>query len=92
MEVIVDYKRELYGAYGLGLSSIWHPLNPTSMSAQKKLGQEDNISLRPTESGSRWQTAGMYGVDNTGKVKYAHIAQSAEDIGDVEKAIAAIQQ
>jgi hypothetical protein len=54
--VIVDAEREVYAQWGLGVSSAWHVLNPWSMYSVWKLGKQENIWNKPTESGSRWQT------------------------------------
>lgn len=91
VEVIVDHERNLYGAYGLGLSSFWHPLNPWSMASVVRLGRSEQIWNRPTESGSRWQTAGLFSIDQDGKIQYAHVAKAADDLGDLEKAVTSLR-
>ena len=91
VEVIVDDQRQIYAAYGLGVSSFWHVLNPWSMSAVFKLGRGDNIWNRPTESGSRWQTAGVYGVDASGTIRYSHPSQATDDRGDFDEALRSLQ-
>lgn len=90
VEVVVDHEREIYGAFGLGLSSFWHNLNPWSMRDMINLGRAEGISVRPTESGSRWQTSGLFGVSSDGKVQYVHLAQQASDIGQLEDAMASV--
>ena len=90
VEVIVDHERKLYGQYGLGVSSAWHVLNPWSMSDVFKLAREQQIKNRPTESGTRWQTAGTFALDATGEVKYVQVAQQASDNGDFRKALKAV--
>jgi len=87
VDVVVDHERRLYGAYGLGISSFWHVLNPWSMSNVFKLGREEGIWNRPTESGSRWQTAGTFAASGTGVVKYAKVAAGADEIGDFNEAL-----
>lgn len=91
VQVIVDHERKIYASYGLGVSSWWHVLSPASLGTVFKLGREENIWNRPTESGSRWQTAGVFGVDSKGIVRYSHPAQSAEDLGDLEAALSSIK-
>lgn len=90
VEVIVDHERKLYGQYGLGVSSAWHVLNPWSMSDVFKLAREEQIKNRPTESGSRWQTAGTFAIDSTGELRYVQVAQQASDNGNLEKALKAL--
>jgi hypothetical protein len=90
VEVIVDAERELYARWGLGLASFWHVLNPWSMLSIVRLGREDGIWNRPTESGSRWQVGGTFAVSADGTVKWAQPATSADFIpnyGEVVKAL-----
>lgn len=86
VQVIVDPERNIYAAFGLGVSSWWHVLNPWSMTTVFKLGREENIWNRPTESGSRWQTAGEFAVDSSGVVRYSHLAQTTDDLADFQSA------
>lgn len=37
---------------------------------------------RPTESGSRWQMPGGFAVDGRGVIKWAHVANTADDVSD----------
>jgi hypothetical protein len=41
--VIVDPQRELFHAWGLGLSSTWYAVNPLAMWHAWKLGTEEGI-------------------------------------------------
>ncbi|KAF2719308.1 hypothetical protein K431DRAFT_286894 [Polychaeton citri CBS 116435] len=88
LRMIVDADRTLYGAWGLGASGWAHVLNPTSLYSVWRLGKEENIWNRPTESGSRWQTSGNFAVDGEGVVKWGGPAASADDIPDFENAVA----
>jgi AhpC/TSA antioxidant enzyme len=87
VELVVDEGRTLYAAYGLGFSTWWHVLNPWSLAKVFQLGKTENIWNRPTESGSRWQTAGIFAIDETGVVRYAHPAQTTDDLGDIQAAL-----
>lgn len=91
VEIIVDAERELYARWGLGVSSFAHTLSPWSMWSVYKLGKEEGIWNRPTESGSRWQTAGSFGVDGQGVVKWSKPAQRADDIPDFEEGLKMIE-
>lgn len=86
VEVLVDADRTTYGKWGLGISSLWHTLNPWSLGNVFTLGREEKIWNRPTESGSRWQTAGTFAVDSGSMVRYVQVAKTADEIGDFEKA------
>ncbi|KAA8568766.1 hypothetical protein EYC84_007760 [Monilinia fructicola] len=68
-------------------SSTWHILNPWSMFSVFKLGREEQIWNRPTESGNRWQMSGSWVVDKEGIVKGGGVAKSADDIMDFEEAL-----
>lgn len=89
VEVLVDFERQSFAAYGLTASSFWAVLNPWSMSNVFTLGKQEGIWNRPTESGSRWQTAGLFAMNDAGKVVYSHPAQTSDDLGDVNAAIEA---
>lgn len=89
--IIVDTERELYAAWGLGVSTAWHVLNPFSMYSVFSLGKQENIWNRPTESGSRWQTSGSFAVDAKGVVRWAKVAATAADLPDFTEAMKAVQ-
>ena len=91
IEVIVDPERKLYAAWGLGTSSAWHVLSPTSMYGVYAIGKKYGIWNRPTESGSRCQTAGSFAVDAEGKVKWVKVATQASDVPNFEDAVLAIE-
>ncbi|KAI9814180.1 MAG: hypothetical protein M1827_003346 [Pycnora praestabilis] len=87
VQIIIDPDRELYARWGLGLSSTWHMLSPWSLWSVIKLGREEGIWNRPTESGTRWQTAGAFGIDSKGIVKWGKAADTANDLPDFQEAI-----
>ena len=43
VRIIVDSDRKLFAQWGLGVSSLWHVLNPASMLSVYKLGREQQI-------------------------------------------------
>ena len=90
VRIVVDQERELYATWGLGPSSIAHVLRPTALWGAVKLAREEGISMRDTESGSRWQTAGGFAVDGEGIVRWARVAERADDIVDFEAAAEAV--
>jgi hypothetical protein len=45
---------------------------------------------RPTESGSRWQTAGSFAVDVGGVIRWVHVAKAADDISDFKAAVGSL--
>ncbi|KAH7360543.1 hypothetical protein BKA65DRAFT_187750 [Rhexocercosporidium sp. MPI-PUGE-AT-0058] len=90
IRVIVDEKRELYGKWGLGVSSAWHVLNPWSLYAMYTLGKKEGIWNKPTESGSRWQTSGSFAVGQDGAVKWVAVPKAADEVPDFEEAAKAL--
>ena len=83
---ITDPNRSLYAAYGLGVSNWAHVLAPSALSSVFQL-RNNGISNRPTESGSRWQTSGTYGIGADGLVKWGGPAGRADDIPDFEEGV-----
>lgn len=62
VEVVIDEERELYARWGLGVATTWHVLSPLVLYRTLQLGKQENFWNRPTESGSRWQTAGAFAL------------------------------
>jgi len=87
LHMVVDAEREAYAAWGLGTSSLWHVLG--SIPGASKL-KEDGISVRSTESGSRWQTAGNFAVDGQGIVKWSRKDERADDMPDFNEGLDAV--
>lgn len=100
VEVVIDHERELYSQWGLGVSTTWHVLNPRVLYQTLQLGKTENIWNRACESGTRWQTAGAFAVaavqdaadaeEGGGKVCWAHVAASADDLPDLAAALGAL--
>lgn len=91
VEIVVDDARKIYAAYGLGVASFWHVLNPWSMGEVFRLATQEKIKNRPTQSGTRWQTSGMFAIDASGVVKYSHPSKTTDDLGDAVAAVDAVQ-
>jgi hypothetical protein len=87
LTVVVDAEREAYAAWGLGIASFWHVLG--SIPGVSKL-KEDGINVRSTESGSRWQTAGNFGVDGEGVVRWSRKDERADDMPDFKEGVEAV--
>lgn len=90
LEVVVDDQREIYGAWGLGVSSVWHVLSPWGLYDLYKLAKEEGIANRPTASGFRFQTGGAWAVDAKGKVVWGGVAAGANEIPDFAEAVEAL--
>ena len=89
---MVDEARELYARWGLGVSSTWHVLSPGGLWKVYKLGKEEGIWNRPTESGTRWQTAGSFGVDRDGVVKWVQVAGRADEVAELDKGVGVLEE
>ena len=87
VRVVVDDQLEVYSAWGLGPSGWAHVLSPFSMYTVYRMGKDQGIWNRPTESGSRWQTAGTYAVDAKGVVRWGGPGQRADEIPNFEDAV-----
>jgi hypothetical protein len=84
LRVIVDEARELYAEWGLGLGGLRHLLRPAvvrNLLRARRAGATDR-----TPSGTRWQRAGMFGVDPDGTVRTRYIADYAGDLPDIRAA------
>ncbi|CEJ57745.1 hypothetical protein PMG11_06427 [Penicillium brasilianum] len=90
--VVVDAEREIYAKWGLGVVSLSHVLSPASLVNAWKLGKEQGIWNRPTESGSRWQSSGYWAIDQEGHVRWGGPAARADDVLNVDEALKALQR
>lgn len=57
-----------------------------------KVGREEGIWNRPTESGSRWQSAGSWGVDGRSIVRWGRVAVRADEIADFGEGARALEE
>lgn len=91
VDVVVDEGRDIYSQWGLGLSSYWHAIGPSTLSSAVKLGREEGIWNRTTESGTRWQTSGAFAADAGGIIRWTSVAKSADHIPDFAAAYKAVE-
>ena len=87
IHVVVDEERRTYADWGLGVSSFWHVMNPWSLLSVFRLGKQEGIWNRPTESGTRWQTAGTFIVDGSGTVRWSKPSASADEVPNFAEAL-----
>ncbi|KAI1106848.1 hypothetical protein F4804DRAFT_299251 [Jackrogersella minutella] len=90
VNVVVDYERELYNQWGLGVSNTWHVFSPVTLFKTLRLAKDEHIWNQPTEGGSRWQTSGAFALRRDGLVKWVKVAASADDLPDLEAALTAL--
>ena len=107
MEVIIDEDRAIYAAWGLGSSSTWHVLNPTTQiqgwkekgwlggkvaEAIERKGVEPNGDDDGTSAlGSKWQEAGAFAVDGKGTVIWGGKALRADDLMNLDEGVQLLQ-
>ncbi|KAL9116052.1 MAG: hypothetical protein Q9227_000420 [Pyrenula ochraceoflavens] len=82
VNVVVDFERLIYADWGLGIASWSHVLAPSALWGAVQIAREEGIYNRPTESGSRWQTAGSFGVDANGTIKWVDVSETAPHVSD----------
>ena len=75
MELVNDPQRTLYGAWGLGYSSLWHFAGPSSLLGVARLWQQ-GIHNR-VASGTRWQRAGTF-LMASNRLIWQHVPTSAQ--------------
>ncbi|KAJ7463420.1 hypothetical protein B0H11DRAFT_2152728 [Mycena galericulata] len=86
LEIVVDPDRDLFARWGLGLSTLSHFLSFAGMWTAYRLGRDEGIWGRSTESGNRWQTSGSFAVDGEGTVKWGGAMRRADEVPDFEEA------
>lgn len=91
LKVIVDDKSEMYAAWGLGPAGWVHVLSPWQLWNVYKVGKEEGIWNRPTESGSRWQMSGSYAVDKDHVVQWGGPMGRADEVPDFAVAVEAVK-
>lgn len=89
-DVVIDEGRDLYAQWGLGLSDVWHMSGPSVLYSVYRLGTDEGVWNRPTESGTRWKIGGAFAVDEGGVVRYAHASKAADDLPDINSAAQAV--
>ena len=86
--IVVDPDRAIYGRWGLGPGSLAHFLGPRSLKEVMRLARRGVRNRHPV--GTRWQTAGTFGVDAGGQVRFVHVPAHAGDLPDLDGAVAAV--
>lgn len=84
IDLVHDPGRELYAQWGLGLTPLAHWLGVQSLSGVAKLASQGIRNRHP--SGTRWQSAGAFGIDTNGEVVWRHIPANAADLADFDDA------
>lgn len=80
--MVIDTDRRIYGAWGLGQTSLMHFFGYASLSNVWTLATQQGIKNRTTK-GSRWQQSGQFAIDLNGKVILAKAAETANEVADL---------
>ncbi|KAJ6534652.1 hypothetical protein DFH09DRAFT_1249969 [Mycena vulgaris] len=91
VEIIVDADRDAFAQWGPGLSSLGHFMSPAGLWAAYRLGKDDGIWNRPTESGNRWQMSGSFAVDSEGTVRWGGPMRRADEIPNFQEAVESLK-
>lgn len=89
VHVIVDDGRTIYAKWGLGVAG-WTHMAPGAFWTLYMLARREGIRNRPTESGSRWQTAGNWAVDGSGIVRWGGPATRSDEEVNFEDAVTSL--
>ncbi|KAI1818672.1 hypothetical protein GGS20DRAFT_22 [Poronia punctata] len=90
VNVVIDEERDLYALFGLGMCTTWHVYAPMVTYSALQLGKKENIWNRIPESGSRWQTGGVFAIDKDGLVRWAHVPARADILPDWDAAVQSV--
>jgi hypothetical protein len=87
VRLVIDEERSVYGAWGLGLTSLGHFAGGRSLTAVADLARKGIRNRHPV--GTRWQRAGTFAVNREGDVIWRHIPKHAGALPDLNDAAAA---
>jgi hypothetical protein len=90
LELVIDERRELYAAWGLGRSSLGHFAGPRSLAGVMRARRRGIGHRHP--AGTRWQQAGTFSVDSHGGICWRHVPKHAGDLPDVQAAADAAER
>ncbi|KAF2019004.1 hypothetical protein BU24DRAFT_418588 [Aaosphaeria arxii CBS 175.79] len=91
VDVVVDQTRELYALWGLGISNWGHLLHPRNGYNQVLLGRKEGVWGSPVgDGGCRWQTGGVYAVDEKGVVQWGGPMKSVDELIEFEDGVKAL--
>lgn len=88
IRILIDEDRSLYAAWGLGRSNLAHFAGWQSLREVGRLALTGIRNRHP--AGTRWQTAGTFGIDAQGVLRWRHIPRHAGELPDLEAAAAAV--
>jgi hypothetical protein len=87
VRLVIDEERAAYGAWGLGRTSLSHFAGRRSLTAVADLARKGIRNRHP--AGTRWQRAGTFALDASGRIAWRHIPRHAGELPDLAAAAAA---
>jgi AhpC/TSA antioxidant enzyme len=87
VRLVIDEERAAYGAWGLGRTNLRHFAGRRSLAAVADLARKGIRNRHP--AGTRWQRAGTFAVDASGRIVWRHIPRHAGELPDLTAAAAA---
>lgn len=82
---VSDPARDAYAAWGLRRTSLAHFAGARSL---REVARQRAAGVRNTPAhGTRWQSAGTFGVDGAGVVRWRHVPVHAGDLPDLAAAL-----
>lgn len=87
--VVDDPEAKYYAAWGLGLTPVSHWLGRKSLRGVMQLAREGIRNRHP--SGTRWQSAGTFGIRSNGIIAWVHIPEHGADLPNFENSNEALQ-
>ena len=89
LELVVDEDRAVYAAWGLGRTDLGHFLGRRSLGEVARLARRGIRNRHP--SGTRWQQAGTFAIDEAGTVRFVHLPDHAGELPDLDAAALAVR-
>ena len=88
LRFVFDPDREEYARWGLGLTNAWHFLGPAPLLSLIP-GLTEGARNRGA-TGTRFQRAGTFAVDEVGVVRWRHMAAHGGDLPDLAAGLSAL--
>jgi hypothetical protein len=89
LRLVEDESRALYAAWGLGRTGARHFVGWRPLRQVLRLASGPGIRNSRSD-GTRWQTAGTFGLGADGTVRWRHVPRHAGELPDLDEAARAV--
>ena len=89
LDVVIDERREVYAAFGLGRGSVIQVWGPRAWWAYARLLRQGRRFQRPTED--TLQLGGDFVIDSQGRVRYARRGRDSTDRPSIDELVAVVE-